>query len=98
MWRLGIFALLAVAAGLCIPARACRSRALASITLAYTAAVCLTGWLDLQEGTGPPAPYSYSDPAALLPAAVLLAAGLGAMTVASIRAMGSQGGIRPGSA
>ena len=86
-WRLGTFALLAVAAGLWILARAGRSRALAVITLIYTATVCLAGWLDLQQAAGLPAPYPYADPAALLPAAVLLVAGLGAITAKGLRAL-----------
>ncbi len=76
MWRLGTFALLAVAAGLWILARISRSRALAVITLIYTAAVCLAGWLGPQQAFGLPASYPYADSAALLPAAVLLLAGL----------------------
>ena len=96
-WRLGTFALLAVAAGLWILARISRSRALAVITLIYTAAVCLAGWLDLQQANGLPAPYPSADPAALLPAAVLLLAGLGAMTGAGLRALRSPNRIRPGS-
>jgi hypothetical protein len=40
LWGLGTFALLAVAAGLWILARTCRSRVLAVITLIYAAAVC----------------------------------------------------------
>ncbi len=72
-----MFALLAVAAGLWILASISRSRALAVITLIYTAAVCLAGWLDLQQMIGLPAFCPYGDPAALLPAAVLLLAGLG---------------------
>ena len=96
-WRLGTFALLAVAAGLWILARISRSRTLAVITLIYTAAVCLAGWLDLQRANGLPASYPYADPAALLPAAVLLLAGLGAMTGAGLRALRSPSRIRPGS-
>lgn len=46
-WRLGTFALLAVAVCLGILARICHSRALAVITALYTTAVCVTGWSDL---------------------------------------------------
>lgn len=93
-WRLGTFALLAVAAGLWMLARISRSRALAVITVIYTAAVCLKGWLGLQQAAGLPAVY-YDDPAVLLPAAVLLLAGLGAMTAAGLRALRSPSGTRP---
>jgi hypothetical protein len=95
-WRLGTFALLAVAAGLWILARVSRSRALAVITLIYTAAVCLAGWLDLRRAIGLPS-YPYADPAVLLPAAVLLLAGLGAVTLAGLRALRSTRRTRPGS-
>jgi len=54
-WRPGTFALPAVAAGLWILASISRSRALAVITLIYTAVVCLAGWLDLQQVIGLPA-------------------------------------------
>src|SRR5258708_3369829 len=76
-WRLGIFALLGVAVNLGMLARIGRSRALGVITVIYTAAVCLAGWLDLRQVMFLPAFYPYGDPAALLPAAVLLVAGLG---------------------
>jgi hypothetical protein len=54
-WRLGTFALLAIAVSLGMLARIGRSRALAVITAIYTAAVCLTGWLDCSRPSpGPP--------------------------------------------
>ncbi len=86
-----------MAAGLWILARTSRSRALAVITLIYTAAACLAGWLDLQQATGLLASYPYDDPAALLPAAVLLLAGLGTITAAGLCALRSPGRVRPGS-
>jgi len=84
-WRLGTFALLAIAVSLGMLARIGHSRALAVITAIYTAAVCLTGWLDLQQALTLPAFYPFGDPAVLLPAAVLLLAGLGAMAAAGLR-------------
>jgi len=74
-WRLGTFALLAIAVSLGMLARIERSRALAVITAIYTAMVCLTGWLDLQAFTGSAYPFGFGDPAVLPPAAVLLLAG-----------------------
>jgi hypothetical protein len=80
-----------------VPGRISRSRALAVITLIYTAGVCLAGWLDLQQANGRAAPYPFADPPALLPAAVLLLAGLGTMTGAGLRALRSPNRIRPNS-
>ena len=90
-WRLGTFVLLAVAAGLCILAWISRSRTLAVTALIYAATVCLAGWIDLQQAIFLPAFYPYGDPVALLPAAVLLLAGLGALTVTGLRALRSPG-------
>lgn len=83
-WRLGTFALLAVAVSLGILTRICRSRALAVITALYTTAVCVTGWSELQQAfilhTFP-----FAGPAVLLPAAVLLLSGLGALLASGPR-------------
>lgn len=65
-------------------ARIGRSRALAVITAIYTAAVCLAGWLDLQQAFTGSVFYSFGDPAVLLPAAVLLLAGLGTLLAAGL--------------
>jgi hypothetical protein len=83
-WRLGTFGLLAVAVGLGILARLGHSRAMAIITAIYTAAVCLTGWFDLQQAFFPPVDL-VGDPGVLLPAAVLLLSGLGALLTAGPR-------------
>jgi hypothetical protein len=87
LWRLGTFALLAMAVSLGILARIGHSRALAVITVIYTAAVCLTGWLNLQQAQALilPAFYPSGDPAVLLPAAVLLLAGLGTVLTTGLR-------------
>jgi hypothetical protein len=79
LWQLGTFALLAIAVSLGILARIGHSRAMAVITAIYTAAVCLSGWLNLQQALIVPAFYPFGDPAVLLPAAVLLLAVLGTM-------------------
>jgi hypothetical protein len=90
-WRLGTFALLAIAVSLGMLARIGRSRALAVITAIYTAAVCLTGWLDLQQAlTGSAYPFGFGDPAVLPPAAVLLLAGLGTTLAASLHKLRSR--------
>jgi len=89
-WRLGTFALLAIAVSLGMLARIGRSRALAVITAIYTATVCLTGWLDLQQALTGSAFYPSGDPAVLLPAAVLLLAGLGIILAASLRKLRSR--------
>lgn len=67
-----------------IPARTGRSRALAAITAAYTVAACLTGWFDLQQAFIL-SPFPFAGPAVLLPAAVLLLAGLGALLAGGLR-------------
>lgn len=89
LWRLGIFVLLAVAAGLAILAWAEHSRVLAVITVLYAAAVCLSGWVDVQQSQRLVmfSSYPYADPAVLLPAAVLLLAGLGAALAGRLRAL-----------
>ena len=90
-WRLGTFALLAIAVGLGMLARAGRSRALAVITAIYTAAVCLTGWLDLQRTLSVAAVfYPYGDPGVLLPAAVLLLGSLGILLAAGLHELRSR--------
>jgi len=78
-WRLGTFALLAVAVILGVLARIGRSRALAIVTAVYTAAVCFAGWHDLRQPVIFGVFYPSGDRAVLLPAAVLLLAGLGGM-------------------
>jgi hypothetical protein len=91
-WRLGAFVLLAIAVCLGILARIGHSRALAVITVIYTAAVCLAGWFDLQQqALIVPALYPFGDPAALLPAAVLLVSGLGALLAALLRRVRADG-------
>jgi hypothetical protein len=84
LWRLGTFALLAIGVGLAILARAGRSCALGTLTAVYFAAVCLAGWLGLQQPPMLPVP-SYADPGVLFPAAVLLLSGLGMLLVAGLR-------------
>jgi hypothetical protein len=90
LWRLGTFALLAIAVSLAILARIRHSRALAVITAIYATAVCLTGWLDLQQAIFLPAFYPSGDPAALLPAAVLLLAGLATLLATGLRELRAQ--------
>jgi hypothetical protein len=77
-WRLGTFALLAVGVGLVILARSGHSRALGIITAVYIAAVCLAGFFELQQAFIL-RPFPFAGPAVLLPAAVLLLSGLGAL-------------------
>ena len=77
-WQLGTFAQLAVAVSLGILAQTGHSRALGIITALYTATVCLSGFFGLQQAFILPA-YSFAGPAVLLPAAVLLLSGLGAL-------------------
>jgi hypothetical protein len=84
LWRLGTAALLAIAVGLAILAWAGRSWMLMVITISYTAVVVLTGWLALQQAFIP-AFWPFGDPLALLPAAVLLLAGLGTLLAAGLR-------------
>jgi hypothetical protein len=76
--RLGTFALLAVAVGLAILARTGHSRALGIVTALYTVAVCLTGWFELQQAFIL-RPFPSAGSAVLLPAAVLLLSGFGAL-------------------
>ena len=91
-WRLGTFALLAVAVGLGILARSGRSRALTVITVIYAAAVCFAGWLELRQVPILPAfdPSGSGDITVLLPATVLLLAGLGALLAAGVRQLRSR--------
>jgi hypothetical protein len=77
--------LLATAVGLGILARIGHSREMAVITAIYTATVCLSGWLNLEQAPTVPAFYPFGDPAVLLPAAVLLLAGLSAMLTTGLR-------------
>ena len=77
-WRLGTFALLAMGVRLAILARSGHSRALGIITAVYVAAVCLAGFLELQQAFVLPG-YPFAGSAVLLPAAVLLLSGLGAL-------------------
>jgi hypothetical protein len=95
MWRLGTLPLLAVAVSLGMLARIVRSRALAVITVVYVIAVCLAGWFDWQREfpfplagtlTLPTVFGLFGDPGALLPAVVLLLAGLGSLVGAALRA------------
>jgi hypothetical protein len=93
LWQQGTFALLAMAVSLGILARIGHSRGLAVITAIYAAAVCLTGWLNLQQAQGLilPAFYPSGDPAVLLPAAVLLLAGLGTLLTTGLRQRRARG-------
>jgi hypothetical protein len=77
-WRLGTFALLAVGVGLAILAWSGHSRALGIITAVYIAAVGLAGFLELQQAFILPT-FPLAGRAVLLPAAVLLLSGLGAL-------------------
>ena len=95
LWRLGTFALLAVAVGLGILARIGRSRGLAIVAALYLAAVCLTGWFDLQQAFVLAVLYPSGDPAALLPAAVLLLAGVGAWRAGCAGCAGCAAGPLP---
>lgn len=84
LWQQGTFALLAIAVTLGILARARRSRGLAVITVVYAATAGLAGWSAAQPGVA----LGYSpdaDPAMLLPAAVLLIAGIGLLLAAAVR-------------
>jgi hypothetical protein len=89
-WRLGTFALLAVAVSLAVLARIGRSRTLAVVTLVYTAAVCFAGWHDLRQPVILPVFYPSGDHAVLLPAAVLLLAGLGTMLATALETLRSR--------
>lgn len=92
LWRLGTFALLAVAVSLGVLARIGRSRALAIVTAVYTAAVCLAGWHDLRQPVILPVFYPSGDRAVMLPAAVLLLAGLGTMLATALQKLRSRPG------
>jgi hypothetical protein len=95
-WQLGTFALLSVAVGLGMLAWIGRSRALAVVTAVYTAAVCLVCLKELRD-QGPASFFAPAgDPAALLPAAILMLAGLGAMLAASRNRRNPSGGERGG--
>jgi hypothetical protein len=87
------FALLAVAVDLAILARIGHSRGLAIVAALYLVAVCLTGWFDLQQALVLTVLYPSGDPAALLPAAVLLLAGVGAWLAGQLRRL--RGGTAP---
>jgi hypothetical protein len=78
-WQLGTFALLSVAVGLGMLAWIEHSRVLALVTALYTAAVCLAGWAELREPGLLPGFAPGGHRARLLPATILLLAGLGAM-------------------
>lgn len=84
LWQQGTFALLAIAVTLGILARARRSRGLAVITVIYAATAGLAGWAAAQPGIE----LGYApdaDPAVLLPAAVLLTAGISLLLAAAVR-------------
>jgi hypothetical protein len=89
-WRLGTFALLAVAVSLGVLARIGRSRTLAIVTAVYTAAVCFAGWHDLRQPVLLPVFFPSGNRAVLLPAAVLLLAGLGTMLAAALQKLRSR--------
>src|SRR3984957_2536864 len=89
-WRLGTSALLAVAVSLGVLARIGRSRALAIVTAVYTAAVCFAGWHDLRQPVILPVFYPSGERAVLLPAAVLLLAGLGTMLATALEKLRSR--------
>ena len=78
VFRLGTFALLAAGVSLALLARSGHNRAPGIITAVYIAAVCLAGFLELQQAFVLPA-FPFAGPAVLLPAAVLLLSGLGAL-------------------
>lgn len=86
-WEDGTFALLGVSVNLAIYAWLSRSRALASITVAYTAAVVLAAWLEISQVVFLPTLSPVADPAVLLPVAVLTLAGIGAASVAGLRSL-----------
>jgi hypothetical protein len=90
LWRLGTFALLAVAVSLGVLARIGRSRTLAVVTAVYTAAVCFAGWHDLRQPVILPVSYSSGDRAVMLPAAILLLAGLGTMLATALQKLRSR--------
>jgi hypothetical protein len=90
LWRLGTFALLAVAVILGVLARIGRSRMLAIVTAVYTAAVCFAGWHDLRHPVLLAVFYPSGDRAVMLPAAVLLLAGLGTMLATALSKLRSR--------
>lgn len=89
-WRLGTFALLAVAVSLGVLARIGRSRTLAIVAAVYIAAVCFVGWHDLRQPVILSVFRSSGDRAVLLPAAVLLLAGLGTMLATALQKLRSR--------
>jgi hypothetical protein len=89
-WRLGTFALLAVAVSLGVLARIGRSRTLAVVTAVYIAAVGFAGWHDLRQPVILPVFHPSGNRAVLLPAAVLLLAGLGTMLATALQKLPSR--------
>ena len=85
LWRLGVFALLAIAAGLGLLAWNARSRALALITAVYVLSVSVAGWHDLLHAGLGPFFSPFEDPSVLLPAAVLVFAGAGVLAAGAVR-------------
>lgn len=85
LWQWGLSALLAIAVNLALLAWQTRSRALAVIIAIYAVSVCFVGWFDLQQAIFDPAFFPLGDPTVLLPAAVLLLSGLGALAATGIR-------------
>ena len=90
LWRLGTFALLAVAVSLGVLARTGRSRTLGVVTAVYTAAVCFACWHDLRQPVILAVFYPSGDRAVLLPAAILLLAGLGTMLATALQKLRSR--------
>ncbi len=84
LWQWGHFALLVIAVDLALLAWQTRSRGLAVITAVYAVAACLAGWFDLTQAIFDPAFLPLGDPTVLLPAAVLLLSGLGALAATGI--------------
>lgn len=66
-----------------------RSRALAGLTVGYIASVGLVAWLELRQVRVLPGLVPITDPAVLLPATVLVVAGLGAVTITGVQALRS---------
>lgn len=95
-WRLGTFALLAVAVCLGWLAWTGRSRALAVITASYAIAVCVAGWLEFQRASVLDLAFPSGDTPVRLPAAILLLAGSGAMLMAGLRTLRVRLAARPG--
>jgi hypothetical protein len=84
-WRLGTFALLAVAVSLGMLAWTGRSRPLAVVPVVSAAAVCFAGWQELRQPAILPLFYPSGDRAVMLPAAVLLLAGLGTLLATALQ-------------